>query len=61
MAISLELVDKVAHELLQVRVLAGEQEDVVGGDGGAAGVAREALEVDGDVFCAGCVCVSVRE
>lgn len=50
-AVGLELVDVLAHELLQVRVLAREEQHVVGGDGGAAGVAGEALEVDGDVFC----------
>lgn len=44
-------IDEIPHEPVQRLVAARDQQDVVGRDDGAAGVAREGLEVCGDGFC----------
>lgn len=49
--IGAHLVDERPHHLLQIGILACQEQHVVRRHRGAAGVVTEALEVDGYVFC----------
>lgn len=48
--IRLGLIDKVLHDLVQIRVLPGEQEHIICRDGCATSVVAKRLQVGGHIF-----------